>query len=35
MNLFDKDPKKIEKEFYKNHWEVVEEKRQTEKSYVN
>ena len=35
MHLFDKDPKKQEKHFYKHVWDIREEKRQTETSYVN
>jgi hypothetical protein len=35
MNLFNKDPKLVEKRFYKHFWDFQDEKKQTEKSYVN
>ena len=35
MNLFNKDPLKGQKQYYKYQWEVQEETRKTPGSYVN
>lgn len=35
MNLFNKDPLKGQKQFYKYQWEVQEETRKTAGTYVN
>lgn len=35
MHLFNNDPKQLQKQYFKHQWEVIEEKRQTDKSYVN
>jgi hypothetical protein len=35
MHLFNKDPKKKQKNFYKHYWAIEEETRHGENKYVN